>query len=105
MGLIGPMRPMGPMRPIRRPTMLHKPVLRGRRLVKSFGDGDQLTTVLHEVSLDLHRGQTVLLMGPSGSGKSTLLAVLSGLMRPCSGQVTVMGQDLWRMTDRQRERF
>ncbi len=44
-------------------------------------------------------------MGPSGSGKSTLLAVLSGLLQPSSGQVLALGEDLWRMTERQRERF
>ena len=44
-------------------------------------------------------------MGPSGSGKSTLLAVLSGLLRPDGGDVTILGEDLWRMSDRDRERF
>jgi putative ABC transport system ATP-binding protein len=44
-------------------------------------------------------------MGPSGSGKSTLLACLSGLLRPDSGSVLALGQDLWAMSDKQRERF
>jgi putative ABC transport system ATP-binding protein len=44
-------------------------------------------------------------MGPSGSGKSTLLAVLSGLLRPSSGQVAALGQDLWALSERQRECF
>ncbi len=86
--------------------MIHeKPVLRGRRLVKRFGDGELLTTVLHEVSLDLARGQTVLLMGPSGSGKTTLMAALSGLLRPDGGRVEALGRDIWRMSDRERQRF
>src|SRR5262249_12908402 len=63
------------------------------------------TTALHEVSLELYRGQMVLLMGPSGSGKSTLLAVLSGLLHPDSGQVVALGKDLWRLSERERERF
>jgi putative ABC transport system ATP-binding protein len=79
--------------------------LQARKLTRSFGDGETRVTVLHEVSLDLLRGQMVLLMGPSGSGKSTLLAALSGLLRPDSGQVLSLGEDLWAMSDRQRESF
>jgi putative ABC transport system ATP-binding protein len=44
-------------------------------------------------------------MGPSGSGKSTLLASLSGLLRPDSGKVIALGQDLWALSERERERF
>jgi putative ABC transport system ATP-binding protein len=81
------------------------PTLRGRRLVRSFGKGAVQTTALREVSLDLYRGQVCLLMGPSGSGKSTLLSVLSGLLRPDGGSVLTLGQDLWALSDRARERF
>jgi putative ABC transport system ATP-binding protein len=86
--------------------MLHdKPTLVGQRLTRTFGQGETLTTALCEVSLDLYAGQFCLLMGPSGSGKSTLLAGLSGLLRPDSGTVLALGQDLWQMSDRDRERF
>jgi putative ABC transport system ATP-binding protein len=85
------------------------PVLRGLDLTRSFGDGESLTFALRNVSLELYRGQLTLLMGPSGSGKSTLLAVLSGLLRPDSGQVLAWNgekmTDIWRLTSRQRERF
>jgi putative ABC transport system ATP-binding protein len=57
------------------------------------------------VSLDLQGGEFVMLMGPSGSGKSTLLAVLSGLLRPDSGHVRVLGEDLWQMSEPAREMF
>jgi len=63
------------------------------------------TVALQDVSLDLHGGEFTLLMGPSGSGKSTLLAALSGLLRPDSGHVWALGQDLWRLSDREREAF
>jgi putative ABC transport system ATP-binding protein len=81
------------------------PALRGLHLTRSFGQGETRTTALNDVSLDFTPGQIVLLMGPSGSGKSTLLAVLSGLLRPDSGQVLSLGQDLWSLSDRERERF
>jgi putative ABC transport system ATP-binding protein len=82
-----------------------KPVLSGRHLFRFFGKGEVKTTALNEVSLDLYRGHITLLMGPSGSGKSTLLSVLSGLLRPDAGKVIVLGEDLWRLSDRERERF
>jgi putative ABC transport system ATP-binding protein len=81
------------------------PVLRGTHLVRCFGEGEMRTTALNNVSLELYAGQIVLLMGPSGSGKSTLLAALSGLLHPDSGQVLALGQDLWAMSERERERF
>jgi putative ABC transport system ATP-binding protein len=79
--------------------------LQSWHLTRTFGEGETKTVALNDVSLELAGGQIVLLMGPSGSGKSTLLAVLSGLLRPDSGQVQALGQDLWAMSERQRERF
>src|SRR5437870_4893520 len=79
--------------------------LRARNLMKSFGSGEEVTHALQDVTVELRRGQIALLMGPSGSGKSTLLAVLSGLLRPDSGQVVALGEDLWQLSDRAREQF
>src|SRR5207245_8518946 len=79
--------------------------LRGRNLTRTFGTGETATVALKDVSLHLCRGELVLLMGPSGSGKSTLLAALSGLLRPDSGQVVALGQNLWQLSERDRKRF
>jgi putative ABC transport system ATP-binding protein len=85
------------------------PALRAVRLTRTFGDGAQRRAALREVSVDLLPGELALLMGPSGSGKSTLLAVLSGLLRPDSGQVLARdrGQlvDIWSLSDSEREEF
>src|SRR5947209_11614699 len=82
-----------------------EPALIARDLDRSFGTGEAAVRVLSDVSLELDHGQVSLLIGPSGSGKSTLLAVLSGLLRPDRGEVRVLGEDLWRRTEPQRERF
>src|SRR5260370_27235744 len=82
-----------------------EPTLRARHLTRTFGTGEVKTTALADVSLDLYPGQLALLMGPSGSGKSTLLAVLSGLLHPDGGRVVALGQDLWAMSEREREHF
>ncbi len=82
-----------------------EPALIARHLHRSFGAGAEAVQVLSDVSLELHHGEVLLLMGPSGSGKSTLLAVLSGLLRPDRGEVSVLGEDLWRMSESARERL
>ncbi len=82
-----------------------KPTLVARHLVRSFGAGEAKTTVLHDVSLDLYGGEVSLMMGPSGSGKSTLLALLSGLLRPDSGEVIALGQSMEKMSESEQRRF
>lgn len=82
-----------------------RPSLRARNLTRTFGSGETQTLALSDVSLDLYPGQITMLEGPSGSGKTTLLAVLSGLLRPDSGQVFALGQNLWEMSEKQREQF
>jgi putative ABC transport system ATP-binding protein len=81
------------------------PTLQGRQLSKFFGQGETATAALRDVSLDLFGGEICVLMGPSGSGKSTLLAVLSGLLAPDRGQVVIDGEDLWCLSEPERERF
>jgi putative ABC transport system ATP-binding protein len=56
---------------------------------------------LREVSLDVHRGEQVAVVGPSGSGKSTLLSILGTLERPTSGSVMIQGHDAALLSDRQ----
>jgi putative ABC transport system ATP-binding protein len=81
------------------------PTLQGLDLQRCFGTGEAKTLAIDNVSLELRKSEMNLLMGPSGSGKSTLLAVLSALLRPDGGQVQALGQDLWRMTEQELERF
>ena len=57
------------------------------------------------VSLDVRRGEMVLIIGPNGSGKTTLLSMLGGLVRPTRGSVRVDGRALEEMSQRELETF
>ena len=52
------------------------------------------TEILHGVSFDVKRGETLVIMGGSGSGKSTLVRTLIGLEKPSSGHVLIKGKDV-----------
>jgi putative ABC transport system ATP-binding protein len=56
---------------------------------------------LRGVSLDVHRGEYVAVVGPSGSGKSTLLQLIGGVDTPTSGTVEVLGTTLSSLSDRE----
>lgn len=68
------------------------PVLKVERITARYSGTD--FDVLHDVSVDLHPGQTLAVVGESGSGKSTLARVITGLLPPREGQITFAGRTL-----------
>ena len=69
-------------------------MLEARKLRKEVSSPEGLLTILDEVSLAIHAGETVAIVGASGAGKSTLLALLAGLDEPSSGEVWVDGENI-----------
>jgi len=69
------------------------------------GPGGAGEEVLRGVSLCVREGESVAVVGPSGSGKSTLLNIIGALDRPTSGTVTLDGQDLSGVADRELARI
>ncbi|MEL7175585.1 MAG: ATP-binding cassette domain-containing protein [Pseudomonadota bacterium] len=61
--------------------------------------------ILHGITLDVIKGETLGLVGPSGSGKSSLLMLMGGLETATSGTVTALGQDLTQMNEDALARF
>jgi len=70
-------------------------------LVTHYGSRE----ILHKISLNVRQGEIMVIMGGSGSGKSTLLNTLLGLVRPTSGIVRILGEDLNAISDVERTRL
>jgi peptide/nickel transport system ATP-binding protein len=66
------------------------PVLNIKGVTAAYGS----VTVLHDINVTVHEGETVAVVGESGSGKSTLARVVTGLLPPKAGEVTLAGQKL-----------
>src|SRR6266536_6059884 len=81
------------------------PVIEVSDLVRTFGD----RAVINDISFDVRRGETLVIMGGSGCGKSTLLRHVIGSMKPTSGSVKVFGEEITTMKEREigrvRRRF
>ena len=72
------------------PTDHTEAVIRIQGVYKSFGDN----AVLKDFSLDLLRGESLVVLGKSGSGKSVLIKCIIGLIKPDRGSITVLGEDV-----------
>ena len=75
------------------------PVLRARRLSRTYGSGENAVQALRDVDLDVTAGEFLVLLGASGSGKSTLLNLLGGLDRPTRGELLFQDQRLTEADD------
>ena len=78
---------------------MSQPLVDIKHLVKSYTRGDQKVPVLHDISLEINRGDFIALMGPSGSGKSTLLNLIAGIDKPDGGILTVDGEDITQLSE------
>ena len=74
-------------------------------LTKWFGEGEAKMTAVNRVALVAHFGEMLFIVGPSGSGKTTMLSMISGILRPNAGKVTVKGADIWTLNNDQLADF
>jgi phospholipid/cholesterol/gamma-HCH transport system ATP-binding protein len=79
--------------------MAGEPLISVRDLVQKIGRQE----ILRGFSLDIHRGETLVLLGKSGGGKSVFLRHLIGLMKPLGGQILFEGRDIAKLSERDLE--
>jgi lipoprotein-releasing system ATP-binding protein len=78
------------------------PGLEAEGLVREFREGDSTLRVLDGLSLTIHSGECIAIVGASGSGKTTLLQILGGLDRPTGGSVRIQGRDIHSLGESER---
>jgi putative ABC transport system ATP-binding protein len=72
-----------------------------KNIVKTYTRGKQKVQVLHNLDLEVEKGEFISLMGPSGSGKTTLLNLIAGLDSPTSGELMVAGERIDKLSSGQ----
>ncbi len=87
---------------------MHKPsevLIRTSNLKQVVPNREEQLVILNAIDMEIHRGQSVAIVGVSGSGKSTLLGMLAGLDTPSSGSIEIGGQDITQMDEEARALF
>ncbi|WP_275545227.1 MULTISPECIES: ABC transporter ATP-binding protein [unclassified Pseudomonas] len=80
-------------------------ILAARNLSKVVSSAEGELTILHDLDLELSKGDSLAIVGSSGSGKSTLLGLLAGLDLPSGGAVLLAGKNLSELDEDQRARL
>lgn len=80
-------------------------VITVNNLVKEYGSGAAMVKALRGVDLEIARGSFTCIVGPSGHGKSTLMHMLGGLDHPTSGVVTIDGQEIFQLGNKDLARL
>lgn len=76
-----------------------------RGIKKHYGVKENRVEALKGIDLDVHKGKLTLLVGPSGSGKTTLLSIITTILTPDAGELTLLDQNIWKLPDFERAKF
>ena len=77
-------------------------IIKCRSLCFSYVEGDNQTSILNNLSLDVKPAESIAILGPSGCGKSTLLNLLAGLDTPSSGDVLINNSSITKLSEQDR---
>lgn len=76
-----------------------EPILLAKNITRWFGEAQAKTIAVNHANFQVNYGEMRYIVGPSGSGKTTLLSIISGILRPQQGSVTIKGKEIWQLED------
>ncbi|TDU18106.1 putative ABC transport system ATP-binding protein [Chromohalobacter marismortui] len=80
-------------------------ILHAAQVSQRVRSGERVLTILDDLALEVHTGESVAILGSSGSGKSTLLGLLAGLDTPSEGEIQLFGESLTALGEDGRARL
>jgi len=80
-------------------------ILHTNKVVKIFGSGEGAVQALNGVTLDVYKGELLMLVGPSGCGKTTFVSIITSLLSFDSGICKVLGSDISKMNEDEKVIF
>ena len=76
-----------------------------KNVMKQYGQGEAIQLANNDVNFTIDEGEFVVILGQSGAGKSTVLNMLGGMDTPTSGTITVAGQEVSKMNDKELSEY
>lgn len=83
----------------------HHTAIYCRNINKTYGEGEAKVFALRGVDLDVYQSELLMLVGPSGCGKTTFVSIISALLKADSGECCVLGDDLSKSSDDEKNYF
>ena len=81
------------------------PIIEVKNLIKKFGNGDHAVTAVNDISFEVEKGEIFAFLGPNGAGKSTTIKMLTTLLSPTEGVLTLDGYDVQKDPNNVRHSF
>ena len=80
---------------------MKKTIVEFKNVTRQYGEGEAMQLANNDVNFTVDEGELTVILGQSGAGKSTVLNMLGGMDKPTSGTVTVAGQEVSKMNDKE----
>lgn len=77
-------------------------ILRLTQVCKKFVSGNEIITILNNITFDINEGESIALVAPSGTGKSTLLQICATLDEPTSGTIHINNKNTSKLSDNEK---